>query len=144
MAKRLPKARRGHAVVEVALMAPWIFLLFAGALDYGFYAYAMISVENAARVAALHTSTSPELAANSDAACALILAELRPLPNIGDAVNGCAAAPLEVSAEAVTGADSSPASRVTITYETVHLIPIPGLRGQMRMTRTAEARMRGK
>jgi hypothetical protein len=26
---------RGTAVIEVALMAPWIFFLFAGALDMG-------------------------------------------------------------------------------------------------------------
>jgi Flp pilus assembly protein TadG len=44
--------RAGNSIVEFSLMAPWILFLFAGAFDWGFYAYALISVQNAARVAA--------------------------------------------------------------------------------------------
>src|SRR6476646_3701085 len=51
--------RSGHAVVETALMAPWLFLFFIAIFDFGFYAYAGIVTANAARVAALHTSISP-------------------------------------------------------------------------------------
>src|SRR5438128_767679 len=42
----------GHAVIEIALLAPWIFFLFAGTLDMGFYLSALIATQNAARVAA--------------------------------------------------------------------------------------------
>ena len=47
------KSRSGHAVIELSLMMPWLFFLFVGALDFGFYSYALISVQNSARVAAL-------------------------------------------------------------------------------------------
>lgn len=41
---------RGHAVIEVALLSPWIFFLFVGTLDMGFYTHALIATQNAARV----------------------------------------------------------------------------------------------
>ena len=41
----------GHAVVEIALMSPWILLLFVLIFDFGFYSYAAISTANAARAA---------------------------------------------------------------------------------------------
>ena len=42
----------GNSIVEFSLMAPWILFLFAGAFDWGFYSYALILVQNGARVAA--------------------------------------------------------------------------------------------
>src|SRR5947207_14797502 len=53
---RGPWKERGHAVIEVSLMAPWIFFLFMGTLDFGFYSYAIIATQNAARVAVMQTS----------------------------------------------------------------------------------------
>ena len=50
---RRRKGSRGSSVVEVALMAPWIFFLFVGVFDCGFYAFALIGTQNAARQAAL-------------------------------------------------------------------------------------------
>ncbi|HEY3376701.1 MAG TPA: TadE family protein, partial [Armatimonadota bacterium] len=47
------KPRRGQAMVEVTLMAPWIVFLFIGIFDFGFYAYAAICTQNAARAVAL-------------------------------------------------------------------------------------------
>ena len=46
-------------------MAPWIFFLFMGTLDFGFYAYAIIATQNAARVAVMQTSLNSTTAANS-------------------------------------------------------------------------------
>ena len=62
MSVNLRHRNGGNAVIEVALMAPWIFFLFVGVLDFGFYAYSFISVENAARAAVLLTSQSKEAA----------------------------------------------------------------------------------
>jgi TadE-like protein len=35
------------------MLLPWVLFLFVGAYDWGFYAHALISTENAARTAAL-------------------------------------------------------------------------------------------
>src|SRR3954451_1065728 len=98
--------RRGHAVVETALLSPWIFLLFAGTFDFGMYGYALISTQNAARAAAVYTSTSTVTAGNSDRACQYALAEMTSIPNI-QGVTTCSALPLIVTASAVTGVDGA-------------------------------------
>src|SRR5260370_28240415 len=81
----------GHAVIETALMAPWIFFLFIGIFDVGFYAYAGIVTANAARVAALYTSSSVGAAGDSAGACAYALEEMRSLPNVGNSMTTCGA-----------------------------------------------------
>ena len=53
---------RGNAVIEVSLLAPWIFFLLVGILDLGFYSYAAIATENAARVAAQYAAAGPSTA----------------------------------------------------------------------------------
>lgn len=135
--------QRGNAVVETALMAPFLILLFLGVFDFGFYAYAAISTQQAARVAALYTSSTLSNAGDSSGACTYVLEALRDLPNMGGAVTSCGAGqPVQVSAASVaSGPDGAPASQVTVTYQTVPLIPIPGLMGQMTITRTAEMRV---
>jgi Flp pilus assembly protein TadG len=149
---------RGHAAVEVALMAPWIFLLFAMVFDLGFYSYAVIAAENAARSAVMYTSAATSTAADDSAACTVALRELRGMPNVS-ASTLCAstlgtisdARPLFVDACAsgvacggvqFTSVDGAAASRVVVTYRTPQLFPIPGLMGRMTVTRYAEARMR--
>lgn len=138
------RGQNGNAIVETALMAPWIFLLFMGVLDFGFYAYAAISTQHAARVAALYTSSSSTNAADSTTACAYVLKDLNDLPNMAGGVTTCGPAPnpVQVTATSVTGVDGSPASQVSVTYQTIPLIPIPGLMGQMTITRTAQMRVR--
>ena len=64
------------------MIAPWAFLLFIGALDWGFYAYAVISLQAAARAAVLYTATKSSTAADTDTACTIVLGELSMLPNI--------------------------------------------------------------
>src|SRR3984957_15436190 len=78
----LKRKRReaGSSIVEVALLAPWIFFLFVGIFDFGFYAYAAICTQNAARVVALsaaHTATAWV------GPCGVALGELPLPPNIG-------------------------------------------------------------
>jgi len=53
------KNRAGQSVVEVALMAPWIFFLFVGVIDLGFWCYSLVSFENGTRAAGLYASTHP-------------------------------------------------------------------------------------
>ena len=129
-------------MMEMALLMPWVFLLFIGALDWGFYAYSLISMQAAIRTAVLYTSTSTATASDSAKACTLVLAELKNLPNIGTSVTTCGTNPV-VTATQITGPDSAQASQVSVTYQSISLIPIPGLLNkQFTITRTGKMRLR--
>jgi Flp pilus assembly protein TadG len=137
------KGRRGGAVLELVFFAPWLFFLSVGALDWGFYSYALISMENAARVAAICTSSSAGTAADSGNACTYALGEMRSLPNIGTTVTTCTDSPLIVTATSTTGSDGTAASQVSVTYTSLNMIPIPGLlTSQFTVTRTVKMRIR--
>jgi len=140
--------QRGQAAVEVALMLPWIVLIFAAVTDFGFFAYAFISVENAARSAALYTSTDPLLAANAGAACQYAQYEAAYLPGVAASCTGAAAGTMSVTAT-LGGTQTCPPpsgtafcdSIVTVTYTTVQLFPLPFLPGQFTINRTAQMRI---
>jgi Flp pilus assembly protein TadG len=72
---------RGQAFVEVTLMAPWIFFLFVGILDVGFYSYAAICTQNAARAAAVQTASAAGAQLNT-IACPAAINEMNWLPNV--------------------------------------------------------------
>ena len=157
------RRQRGGSIVEVALMAPWIFFLFVGIFDFGFYAYAAICTQNAARAVAL-TQAQTSMAAITP--CNAALGEMRMLPNVGsNPVFACGsgttvtqAAPVAVcvgSLNSTSGTvcgltavcadcalDAVATSQfATVTYQTIPLVPIPGiLTGQMTLTRGAEVR----
>jgi hypothetical protein len=111
-------------------MAPWIFFLFIGAVDLGFYNYAIISTENAARVAVEYTSATSAKATDKAGACTYVLAELNSMSNVRGLTN-----------TQVAGPDGAQAALVTVTYQTILMFPIPGLAGQFTITRTAEMRL---
>jgi Flp pilus assembly protein TadG len=134
------RRRSGHAVIEVALLAPWIFFLFIGAVDLGFYNYAIISTENAARVAVEYTSASTSKATDSTGACPYVLAELNSMSNV-QGLSTCTSLPVTVTATKVAGPDGAQASQVSVTYQTILMFPIPGLAGQFTITRIAEMRL---
>jgi Flp pilus assembly protein TadG len=148
-------SRRGHAVIEIALLSPWIFLLFLGIVDTGFYSYAAISTANAARVAAMYASNSPSSLDDSQGACSAALAEMKPLPNIKAGVTcasgcgagtACAAGPMKVTAKRITAASSADglaeASEVSVQYQTVNMFLIPGLPDHLTITRTVQMKQR--
>lgn len=148
MKKRGSRAyQKGGAAVEFALLAPWILFVFVGVFDLGFYLNALISTENAARVAGLYYVTSDQKAANVTKACYYALAILRDQPNVGSGLSTCqssAAAvtpskPVALSVAAPAGPDAKPAITVSVTYQTMQMIPIPGvLTGLVTVTRIAE------
>lgn len=131
----------GHAVIEISLVAPWIFFLFMGIVDFGFYSYAIIATENAARVAVMQTSQSTTTATNSTLACNYALPELNVLPNTRS-LSTCGALPVIVNATSFVDADGATASRVDVTYQTINMIPIPGLTGRLSITRNAQMRLK--
>ena len=130
---------RGHAALELALLSPWIFFLFAGTLDMGFYAYSLISTQNAARVAAEYTSHSISASNDSAGACRYAIDELSGMSNVRG-LTTCTALPLVVTAQKITDFDSAIASSVSVTYQTNMLIPLPGLPGRLTITRTVQMR----
>jgi Flp pilus assembly protein TadG len=131
------------AILEMALIVPWFCFLFFGSLDWGFLASALISMQSATRTAALFTSAGVSTASDSATACALVLGEMRKLPNIGMAVTTCSGSPLTVTAASVIGPDLAAASQVTVIYTPVAMIPIPGLLpSRFTLTRTVKMRLR--
>jgi Flp pilus assembly protein TadG len=159
----------GNSIVEVALLSPWIFFLFVGIFDMGFYTYAVICTQNAARAAATQTAAAASAGLQSNlTACAGAWDELKGLPNVaGITTPDCTKLPVIVTQTtlctqltvqpptiACTGgpcADCNNAtdplgraasSRVAVQYESRPLVPIPGiLTWQMTITRIAEMRI---
>lgn len=155
----------GHAAVEAALMAPWVFLLFLVVFDLGFYSYAVISTQNAARSAAMHVSRSTSYAADRARACLVAMRELQGMPNVGPNLTNCAtnaagvgdSTPIGVEIQVLRDSDvgstrpqdppefttdSFWAVRVLVTYRSPQLFPLPGLMGRITVTRFSEARIR--
>ena len=121
--------------MEFAFFLPYLLFAFVGVFDWGNYSWALMKTSDAARVAAIYTSSSAANEANSSGACTYVLAELADAPNL-TGVTTCTASPLTVTAALVTGPDGANASQLTVAYQTVPLIPIPGLvPGQVTITR---------
>ena len=139
--KRRSRRSRGSAFVELTLTFPMLFFLLLGVVDMGFYCYSLISVQDAARTVALYLSSAVGNN-NTTAACQYLLSNLSKMPNLSG-VSTCSGSPLTLTATAVTGPDSNPAVQVTVSYQTINLIPIYGLPGQLTITRTVTARRRG-
>ena len=141
-------SRRGSSIIEFSLIFPWYVFLFVGAFDSGFFAYALIATQNAARAAAVYCSSSASAAIDTANACIYAADQLRGMPNIGASyADTCSGSPLTVTAALLNGAsnpqsaDGSPATKVTVTYVTPQLIPIPGVfPGQLTITRSVEIR----
>jgi hypothetical protein len=157
--------RKGSAVVEAALMMPWIAFLFVGVLDFGFYAYAAICTQNAARAVAISQASGS--GANI---CLVALGEMAGVPNRPDPTTyNCpkypsgvgATTPVTVCVATISSAGPDDAScsvattcadcplnaaatsiQATVAYQSIPMIPIPGiLTNRLNLTRTAEARV---
>ena len=163
MLVRRKRRESGHAVVEIALLAPWIFFLFVGVFDMGFYSYAIICTENAARAAAIQTAANPT--SQTDLiACNAVWKEMSFLPNVASiSPQDCTKLPVKVvrktlcitasvAPNSITcdapgcadcGSDNTAASsQVAVTYRSSLFVPIPGiLTNQLTITRIGEMRI---
>ena len=159
--RRTNTRERGQAMVEVTLMAPWIFFLFIGITDFGFYSYAAICTQNAARAAAVQTAAAVGAQVDS-IACNAALNELSLMPNVAG-LTVCNALPIQVVRKTLcTQASVNPAtitcdatgcadcaldnkaasSQVAVTYQSRVFVNIPGiLTNQLTLTRIVEARI---
>jgi hypothetical protein len=121
---------------------------FIGAFNFGIFAYALISTQNAARTAAMYVSQSLTIAQGASAAseaCYYTLEELRDAPGVGSTVTTCTGSPVAVTVTANTpGTSGIDTVTVSVTYKTMSLIPLPGLiAGSLSITRTVEMPIRG-
>jgi len=141
--RRRTARSHGHAVMEFALMAPWIFFVFVGVLDFGFYAYWLMAVTNASRTAA-HVAS--ENGSSQAIACNEVRNELRGVLGWSNAPAGCNASPLVVTVTDLddsttpASADGSQSVLVSVTWDTTPLIPVPGIAQQFTIRRDAEMR----
>ncbi|MBI2685877.1 MAG: pilus assembly protein [Acidobacteria bacterium] len=147
---RRGKRQAGHAAVEAALMAPWIFLLFAMVFDLGFYSYAVIATQNAARSGVMFTSGSGDA---TDAAGAFLIArrELQGMPNVSSTTTMASSKgtistsqPIFVVATALTDENGTASNKahVEVTYKSPNFFLLPGLTNILTLTRISEARVR--
>ena len=137
--------QRGHAVLEVAFLLPLLAFCFLGAFNAGSCAFALVCVERAARVAGMYASTSEATAQNPTLACYYALEQLRAAPNVGSGVNSCGIAPVVLATQYLPlGSDGLPAVRVSVSYTTPTLLPIPGvMTGAYTFHRVVEFPIRG-
>jgi hypothetical protein len=100
MRVRRKRGESGSSIVEVALMSPWIFFLFVGLFDWGFYSFAAICTQNAARSVAI--AAAQPGSGSTGTPCDTALGELRMLPNVGYAPSSSAVCAVVAGAPAVT------------------------------------------
>ena len=126
------ECQRGTAMVEFALVDPLLFILSLVSFDSGLYIFSFISVQSAARAAAIRNAGSTESAADQSGACSVVTDHLRGLPAM--TAGSCASSPLVVSSvlcnslscgQASASADGQPATLVTVSYTLPSLFRIP-------------------
>jgi hypothetical protein len=132
-------------------MAPLLALLFFGVLETAFYGVMFLSVENAARSAAMRNAFGSENAIDQSAACVIVTEELSSVLKTNGAMppSGCNAAPLIVQSKlcgngvpctgAQMSADGKPAVAVTVRLTVPSWLP---LRLISEIVRTAEMKTR--
>lgn len=144
-------AERGNALVEFALLVPLLTLMFVGLLQLGYYSYALISVENAARSAAMRNSFGKDTATDQASACEVATEELAGILHWSGAPanSNCSTAPLRVtsilcsSSVACLGTQTSiggeAAVAVTVDFTMPTWLP---MRPADRIIRTSQMRVR--
>lgn len=70
----------GNAIVEFAVIAPFLILMIVGVVDLSRYAYFSIQVANAARAGAAYGSQNNVTAFNGDGMAAAVVADVSPNP----------------------------------------------------------------
>jgi Flp pilus assembly protein TadG len=149
---RKNRGEKGNFFIELALVTPLLSLLMVAAIDSGIYMHAFISVQNAARAAAIRNSGGRESATDQQAACSIAKENLRGLPGLSSS-STCSAAPLVVTSvicEAYSAcgpypasADSEPASLVTVRFTPSSLFRL-AISGPVSITRTAQMKLRNR
>lgn len=134
------------------MTAVFLLVLTLAAFDLGMYAYAYISIQNAARAAALNNSGGLASSTDQEAACAIAVSETQGLPNVDPhSVGNCTSAPLVVATALCEGgtaclgstasADGDAAAVVRVTYSMPPLFRITSAMPAS-VSRTAQMKVR--
>ena len=137
----------GQAMIEVTMLMPWMVFAFVAAFNFGIFAYALISTQNAARSGAMYAAQSLTVAQSGTIVtqvCTYVLGELGDAPGVGSGVTTCTGTPVTVTVTAETpGSGNMNTVKVSVTYNTMQLIPLPGLMaGSLAITRAVEMPIR--
>ena len=125
------RRRHGGSALELCFFLPWFIFLFVGAYDWGFYAHGLVSTANAAKALGHYASKAPGTW-NATTGCQLAIGELKIAANINNSLD-CTTSPLivtETDLDGTTGTptpDGQPAAYVIVQYQSVPVIPVPGL-----------------
>lgn len=149
MRYRHPGARRGTATVELAVLLPFLMMLFLFAFDFARVFYYTITIENCVHNAALYGSQSfdnqnqqwvgnqqywqgpnGQLVAQENVTADLDGTNLTP-----------ALATSNVSITSGTDTDGHPVNIVTVTYTFSTIVSYPGIPSPMTIVRTAQVRV---
>jgi microcystin-dependent protein len=108
-------------------------------LDLGFYNYALITAQSAARTAVLYTSSSTSASTDSTVACSYVYDQLTSNINLAGQTTCSGTSPISLATSVGTGPDGNSASTVTISFTSAIFIPIPGiLPASIPVVRTAQ------
>jgi Flp pilus assembly protein TadG len=141
MVRRLPRNgdSRGAAAVELALIAPILFALVFGMIDFGYAINRDTLVNNASREGAREGSLNPNTAAITAVARAAA-PSLTPSANV--AVNVSCRKASGAACTVGTNSASGDVVVVTVSYPHSWLTPVGRVFGnQVTLTRTAEMRI---
>jgi Flp pilus assembly protein TadG len=132
LAHRRSGRRRGSAIVEFSLLAPWIFFLLLGAVDAGFMLYGLTTVENAARAGAIYAShiDLTDSTAVGKVCTGYVIPSLVYLGNIPGGLNTCGstktpapATPVSVVVTSVAAGASPDTLGAAVTVKVFYLTP---------------------
>ncbi len=125
-----PRARRGAAAAELAILLPFLAIVFVAGLDFARVYYSALTITNCARNGATYASMDPNHAADTAGIQAAALADasdLSPAPNVTSSTG--------------TDADGNPNVQVTVTYDFQMLTPFLATGATFHLTRTVEMRV---
>ncbi len=125
-----PRGRRAAAATELAVLLPFLALVFVAGLDFARVFYHALTITNCARNGAVYASADPTHAADSagiQAAALVDASNLSPSPNVTSSTG--------------TDADGNPTVQVTVTYDFQMLTEFLPTGGTFHLSRTVEMRV---
>lgn len=135
--RRLSKRRRGSAMIEFAVLLPLLITIVLGCIDFGRFAYVLISITNAARTGAnygamhsFNADSKPHWDAGIKEA---VLNDLKWIPGFKED-------DLIVVPPAVTNDGSGRRVRVAVGYEFRTVVAWPMMADEVLISRAVEMR----
>jgi Flp pilus assembly protein TadG len=126
------RRRRGVAAAELAILLPFLALLFVAAVDFGRIFYYYVTITNCARGGAIYASSDASHTTDTTGITNAALADssnLSPNPSVSS----------------TTGNDSAGNAyvKVTVTYtfQTISNFPLPGTPNSITLTRSVQMRV---